>query len=903
MRRTGCRLSTPLTEFVAFDLESTGLSAKTDSIIEIGAVRFTLEDGIKDEFQTFVDPGRPVPLAIQRLTGIRDDDLAGQPAPSEAVMQLLEFCRGAFPVAHGAEFDTAYVNAVTPDSFRRDSVMDTLELARILLPQHPGHGLENLSQNLALPHDRPHRALSDATATAKLLSHLVDTFTGLPGTVREEMLRVARQQDNALCNFLSLAHEFRETAPDRFAAHTPDLELMLPVEYIAPEISLEQSVNELLGTEGPLATETRYELRDAQLQMATAVAQKLERGGRLLVEAGTGVGKSLAYLAPTALWLLSGKRRAVVATHTITLQEQLIAHDLAALQSVLPRPLRVALLKGSHHYLSWPRWQRFLHGADTGDAAAIRESIIFKLKILCWLEQTTTGDRAELRLTARERELWRHIQSEGSDCIGPGCGNCRLYRCYVKQARDLARAAELVITNQALLMTRSTTGTAILGDFDALIVDEAHNLEDVASRSLGHSIRGENIDLAVGTIPDIGNHDIAVQASVTVDCSRRVFGEVKGLMADLLGGQSGNGITGLTDELRGDAKLASLTRAGWQLEQALNETADLLVAAEVHDAQTAHEVQVSAQSLRDLALGVRHILLEPRRGYVSYMEMRAERAELHDVPIYPGDVLGPDVLDEARTTILTSATLAVNDNFDFIRHRLGLGGNAEELLLASPYDFLRQAICITVSDIPPYDDSRYDEVLADIVAKVALQLQGRTLALFTSYGALRRTQDLIGRTLSNAGIAVLAQGLDGTRHQLLKSFQESDRTVLLGTGSFWEGIDIPGDALQCVVLAKIPFAVPTDPVVQARTAECHDAFHEYVLPLAALKMRQGFGRLIRSRTDHGAVVLCDSRIGSRNYANQLLESLPQASRAAVSSGHVAARIAEFMTEATTPSGV
>jgi Rad3-related DNA helicase len=243
--------------------------------------------------------------------------------------------------------------------------------------------------------------------------------------------------------------------------------------------------------------------------------------------------------------------------------------------------------------------------------------------------------------------------------------------------------------------------------------------------------------------------------------------------------------------------------------------------------------------------------------------------------------------------IATSATIAVGGDFEFIRSRLGLDG-ADELLLSSPYDFLEQALCILPSDVPPYDDPDHDRALATMIGDTAERLGGSTLALFTGYSPLRRVHALLGPRLESNGIALLGQGLDGTRRQILSSFLANQRTVLLGTSSFWEGIDVPGDALRCVVIAKLPFAVPTDPLVRARTESLTDPFGQYILPQAVLRLRQGFGRLIRRGADRGAVVLCDERLRTREYGERFLDALPPSTLAALPVADVGAAVADFV---------
>jgi DNA polymerase-3 subunit epsilon/ATP-dependent DNA helicase DinG len=910
------------TELVAFDLETTGLSPKSERVIEIGAVRFGLGGDTLGELQLLVDPGIPVPLPVQRLTGIATADLAGQPSPVEAMAQLALFAEGAHLVGHGSAFDLAFCAQILPATFGRRGAIDTLELARILLPLAASHNLGALSRLLGLPHDRPHRALSDAQATAALLHRLLTEAASLrPGTFAE-MSRVAAQADTPLRRFFELAAAEREAATsapppsppgaataqgdgspgpagDQEPARSPGEGDGLLTEPLA------DAAVRLIGPSGPLAERPGHEYREPQEQMARAVAQGLERGGRLLVEAGTGVGKTLGYLAPLSLWIERGGGRAVVATHTVTLQEQLAGDDLPALQPHLPRPLHWAMLKGRSHYISLRRFQRHLRRGDVGPRGPDLEVIRFKLKLLRWLDLTHTGDRAELHLAATERELWRAVESTGDDCLGSACANWRSGACHMVAARREAATAELVVTNHALLLRDEPAEGRLLGEYSALVVDEAHHLEESATQAGGHRLRAADLTRALDRIPGVTEPVLAAALDACRDSANGLFGEAKGLLVERLGGGGGApaGSLSVTDELLEEPRLQPLARNAHHAVTALRAAAQALRAAGPEGLEIdllpqpdrgEEELGLAAAALEASATVVDEVLLHRRPGHVAWLELRAEQAELRDAPVAAGAALGEGILDAARTVVLTSATLAIAGDFGFVRERLGLGARTEELALASPFDYLRQALCVVVTDIPPYDDPDYEQALAMISADIARRLEGRTLGLFTGYGALRRIHDQVGRRLAGSQIAVLGQGLDGTRRQLLTSFRENPRTLLLGTGTFWEGIDLPGDALQCVIIAKLPFAVPTDPLVRARTADLDDPFRGYVLPEAVIRLRQGFGRLIRSGTDRGAVVIADSRLQSRDYARRFLEALPPAAVAREPVSRVAARVAGFV---------
>ncbi len=890
-------------DFVAFDLETTGLSPKADRVLEIGAVRFDASMRRIGELELLVDPGVPIPLAVQRLCGLTEADVEGAPAPVEGVAQLADFCEGAELVAHGASFDVTFCAGLAPDAFGGRRVLDTLELARILMPTAPSHSLPLLSDAIGIEHLRPHRALSDASATHLLFARLRRAAETLPAAVLTQMRSVAARAGGELALFFSGLVAGDGDPLRRAWAGSPRQAPPAPPATGPSPPDLVGAATHLLGPGGPLdAAGDGYELRDAQLQMTRAVAQALDRHRRLLVEAGTGVGKSLAYLLPLALYSRGG-RRSVVATRTVTLQEQLMERDLPMVEAVLGARVPAVLLKGRNHQLSLRRWQRFLASPDAGPHGPDLDRVRFKLKLLAWLAETERGDRSELHLNGHEDMLWRHVESDGGDCLGAACANWQDDRCFMVAARRTAEAASIVITNHALLLADAAAGGQALGTHDALVIDEAHHLESAATEQLGVSLRAFDVMVVLdrlGTVEgELGDTLAAAREATT-----RLFGDVKGRIGEVLGADhSGNASVGLSDEVRaghGHAVLirsAELAAERWRAaalrlrdpEVAGSFQAQLLPQPERAD----DERLLAAAALDELAAAVERVLLRPSPGHVAWLALRAEQGELHEAPVSVSESLRESVFDRVDTVVATSATLAVGGDFGFTRHRLGLDG-ADELLLDSPYDYLAQALCILPSDVPPYDDPDHERAVAALIGDTAERLGGSTLALFTGYSPLRRVHALLSQRMESSGIALLGQGLDGTRRQILASFLANRRTVLLGTTSFWEGVDVPGDALRCVVIAKLPFAVPTDPLVRARTESLADPFGQYVLPQAVLRLRQGFGRLIRRGTDRGAVVLCDERLRSREYGTRFLQALPPTAVATMPGAEVGEAVAGFV---------
>ncbi|MHB1638971.1 MAG: helicase C-terminal domain-containing protein [Candidatus Dormibacteria bacterium] len=902
--------------YVSFDLETTGLSAKSDRIIEIGAVKFD-QAGVLDSYSTLVDPGQPIPLVVQRLCGLRDPDLAGQPVPAEAVAELAIFCEGSLLVGHGVAFDVAFCAEVLPEAFARRAAIDTSELARVFMPQAPSHSLEELSRSLELMHDRPHRALSDAEATRLLLWRLVELAVDLPQELRQQVVDLCREGAWTAGQFIAAQMEAnpRRRAERRAPTGAPPGK-GLPGPMAAPPRELDQGfVHDAFGPGGLLASANpEFELREEQQQMALAVTQAFQREQELLVEAGTGVGKSLAYLLPAREWAARRGERVVISTHTITLQEQLLHQDLPKLEEARPLPVTAAVLKGRGNYLSLRRLDRWLRASPAGGRLKDADELRFKVRTLVWARQTRTGDRSELRLAGRDPEFWERVGSNVDDCLGPACHNWRDRRCFMARARLEAREADLVIVNHALLLTDADSGGSVLPEFHRLIVDEAHHLEEAATQAQGKRLTLGSVVAVVDRLPDLGEAELTDKLRAARQTAVAAFGDLR----TLTGGEPGRGYAQaiVNPKLAQHASWPRAAKSLQRMARALDAASaglrrageDKSIAGSLFPQpdNAARECLVAGEALNGMArlcaaaLGAA-VEEEPGPQVVWVEVERGDRAVLRTAPVEVAMSLRANLFDQCQTVVLTSATLSVAGSFRYIQDRLGVGG-AEELVLDSPFDYQHQSLCCLPRGIPGQGDPRHASVVARMVGELAEALGGRTLVLFTGYQALREVHQQLRGRLQNKGIVVLGQGLDGTRNQLLRNFRQHGRTVLLGTNSFWEGIDLPGDILQCVVIDKLPFPVPTDPIFQARSRGLSDSFSRLSLPEAVLRLKQGFGRLVRGHGDRGAVVICDPRILEKSYGESFVAALPHATFNYDPVDEVAGVVSAFVAGAEVPGG-
>jgi predicted DnaQ family exonuclease/DinG family helicase len=899
-------------EYAALDLETTGLDPARDRVIEVGAVAFT-PDHVSGTMERLVDPGRAVPEAVLRLTGIRQEELQGAASAESALGELSDFLRGRQPVGHGARLDVDFLTAAGLWDSSQE-ILDTLDVARILLPAAPSHSLPVLAVELGFSQPRPHRALDDADATRQLLLRLREEAAAFDESLKESMLALVAPYEWPVARFF--AESLTAPNPDPVPASASRAHSSHAGKSTGRPPEDPGLVAALLGPEGPLAgVLPGYEHREPQMQMLLAVAQIQGRGGSLVVEAGTGTGKSLAYLVPSIARAVRHDERVVVSTNTHTLQEQLMSKDLPGLREWLPWDFTACLLKGRSNYVSLRRWRRYL-----AEVCHDSEELRFKLKILIWLHSTESGDRSELRLHGREEVMWTRIASDPLDCVGI---HCTKEDCYVHRARAEAEAADLVVINHALLLADAEVGGGLLPPFDHLVIDEAHHLEDAATRGLRQEVDGPGLRALLARLgaggllaelrrqPHLGASGDALAGALplVLTAEQRVSelfeAAVAWVGARLNEPERRDDSLRLTSALRGDPGWQTVRLTGENaatalavldgaLRRAVSGARDWLGGTEPD--QGVRELEIIRGRLHGAAVLLGEALLTPDSNRVYWFTLfaRTDNLVLRAAPINVGSLLRDRVYTERRSTVFTSATLAVGGTFDYFRSRVGLGPETEELILPSPFDFLHQALVCLPIDLPAPEHEDFDRAVEEVVAAVAGRVGGRTLVLFTSHRQLRDVHTALKHRVDLDEVLILGQGIDGQRRHLLKSFEEADRPLLLGTASFWEGIDVPGERLSCVIMVRLPFPVPSEPVYAARAEQVRDAFAQLALPQAALRLKQGFGRLIRRSTDRGAVVILDNRILGKDYGKAFLDVLPPASRFVGPAHEIADQVGEWL---------
>jgi ATP-dependent DNA helicase DinG len=662
---------------------------------------------------------------------------------------------------------------------------------------------------------------------------------------------------------------------------------------------LQRTVSGVFSPGGALSRGLKgYEPRDGQRRMAETVAAVIEGGGTLLAEAGTGTGKTLAYLIPA---ILSG-HRVLVSTGTKNLQEQIFFKDLPALQQALGLSFTATLMKGRGNYLCLHRWESYREGADDTTAPAVRlletGDRMFLPIVEEWLTRTDTGDRAELTALPENVGFWNRVSAEADTCLGSDCP--RHSDCFVTRMRQRAAESDVVIVNHHLLCADASVRRGAYGEVipfcPTLVVDEAHQLEDVATQYFGRSLSAHRVFelvhdghrlAAAGAGGAPQTIDLVRALARLEDQNRQFFGELAAARAAHFGSSTTEGRLRYTAESLDEVASAGAVLSG-SLEDLTGAIAALPAtrpqptstgAVPVPDVSDGLEdswssLQRRAAECRD---DLRFLLKATDPDYVYYLESRrgAATPSLHAAPIDVSRLIREALLARVRATVLTSATLAVDGSFSYIESRLGLR-SGETLRVASEFDYATQALLYLPRRLPPPRTPRFAEAAAREVIEIVHRSRGRAFVLFTSYSVLRTVQQLVEMSVP---YPVLVQGTV-PRTELIERFRTTPHAVLLATSSFWQGVDVVGDALSCVIIDKLPFASPGDPVTAARidaiNAAGGDAFAEYQVPLAILTLQQGLGRLIRHRSDRGVLAVLDPRLRTMGYGRRFLDSLPPA---------------------------
>ena len=900
--------------YIALDLETTGLNADRDAIIEVAAVRFAGAE-VLGTFETFVRPTVDLPLRVQQITGLTPDDLVGAPEIDAVIEGLAAFVGDTPLVGHSVDHDRRYLQRY--GASLTQPALDTFELASILIPEATRYGLGELVDLLGLdvPADSRHRALADAHAHRLLFLVLCERARALPADVIDTINRLSERVDWPLARVFGAAMTSpRNGLPPRAPA-APKLDAdggpgTLPVAERAPGRADRALPAPALALDRLAARWDAFERRQAQYTLLEHLTGAFERGGQYLVEAGAGVGKRLAYLIPAAARARADGRPVVVATHSLDLQRRMVEEDLPRVATALGEAVHGCVLKDRSRYLCPARLAGLAQRVDW-DVETVRAAA----KILVWARVTATGDRDELMLFGGEARAWDRVGAADETCAAGRCRTGTGGTCWSELARARAEAADVVVVDHACLLRDTVPEHPFIPAHTHLVIDEAHHLEAASTEAFGQRIAGAEAREVLGDLAEVEGLTGRVRRGLeATGASSDVRPMAPAAMASRLDGVRGRAeeavahfeaflhalavfMTAHAGRAESTLRLTSGARRqpDWAAVEAtwdpLRDDLAALVAdldtlwAELAEPAGDPPAPAATAWLADLAAarravgamadGIEAMLGRPSAAEVSWVaRAHAGQLVLHRAPVFVDDALGRRVFAGKAALVLISATLSAGDDFDYARAQLGLP-DAEAVIVPSPFDYTAAGLLYLPTDLPSHEQPQYRKLLNQTLVALARALGGRMLVLYTSFSGLKESYHAIRKTLGDAGIVVLGQGLDGSRHNLLAGLREAGLpTVLLGTSAYWEGVDIPGPALSGLVITRLPFGLPTDPVFAARSEVFDDPFRDFAVPQAVLRLRQAVEQLIRTPADRGVVAILDRRIHSQSYGWMFLDALP-----------------------------
>jgi ATP-dependent DNA helicase DinG len=948
-------------KFAVLDFETTG-SQPTDEIIQVG-LAIIENDTITQTYGSFVNPGMPIPPFIEQLTGITDEVVEQAPVIDDILMQFYPLMADCILVGHQISFDLSFLQRTLGQCGYEPfsgPVIDTMDAFRMFFPALSSLQLNMVTASLDISHDRPHHADSDAEATAQAWLQCMERLRSLPLLTLQRLVSIVDSGNQDMFDLpwliqqiltekeLQLSIDLDAGKYHRqFALNVDDwTEEQPPRSANLSEAGLEPSFDPFyaqLKQELQLQFDS-FEDRKAQEQMIHEVYQSLTEDNHLVIEAGTGTGKSLGYLIPSLYYGIQHGSKIVISTNTIQLQEQMRDRDIPLLQQIFPIDFKASVLKGRSHYLCL---RKFEHKINNRDYDNSKDHRIAAAQMVVWLGETTRGDDEEIHLGGNQgADFWRSVESDTDSCLNRSCPWFK--KCFYHRARHEANISDVVITNHSLLFTDVKAENRLLPAYDHLIIDEAHHFEEVAAKHLGIDIHYFSLvntltwlykDSKNGYLPMLrfrlqkAEDEQSASWCATIDEMYPKLITVKeqwDSLTELLYAQLARDADSNQSEVGQHVLRVHMEKLPkhWdklnvmedniyvELTNTLKKLEKLL--GEIKEKQDEFHVQGAITDLggmvKDLyrhrdALRFFMKLSDP--GYVYWIEAnplyKSKSLQLLCVPIDVSDKLKQHFFDTKDSVVMTSATLSVDKSFQYTCDQLGLDLSSEPdrvktVLLPSPFNYREQALVCIPRDFPSVRgtaDQLFIDTLVRSLRDVAIETNGRMLVLFTSYRMLKGAYELLKDELVPHGIQVLGQGIDsGNRTKLTRMFRNGAASVLLGTSSFWEGIDIPGEALSCLAIVRLPFQPPNHPLVEAKSEALKkrnkNPFMSFSVPQAVIRFKQGFGRLVRTAKDRGIVVIYDTRVIDTYYGKYFLYSLPGPKIEHMSTNQMVPRIREWL---------
>lgn len=930
-----------LSTCIAFDVETTGLDPKNEEVIQFSAVKFV--DGKQtDEINYFCNPQKPIPDFIVELTRISDDMVMGEPTFFDRMNEVLAFFEDFPLIAHNARFDVSFLEKTFGKPLS-NPIIDTLDLSRMFLYWLPDRKLETLSAHFDLETDGAHRADVDTRNTGRLFYKLLEIMLHYDMSLYNDIIFITDPMPNIPNYELYrwIQHQYQSSG--RTAKEKSKPYHTVPENKMGNFKSRErtedkhikkisrQDIDKIFGMKGTLSESLPgYEMRLGQMKLAGDIVEAFNEGEILVAEAGTGVGKSLAYLIPAARWMKKNRQDGmsiVVSSYTKTLQEQLFYKDVPFIHEHIDKDFTVVMLKGRHNYICLTKWHTMLKNIDNAVSLYDR---IHLLPLLIWLKETKTGDIEENSgfQIKRVPHVWAKLYSETGYCTTKKCA--QYGGCYLGKIRKLAYHADVIIVNHSLLLSDAASDHSILPEHPICVIDEAHNLIKSAYQYLGMEISPWRIERSLHKLYTPGR----LRLGALVDLSRPVgkgeewnkehadmiiqrISQCENDISEMLKRSTAfykaflayvNGKVRKSEQryiqkvrYKSDSSpfenfpecqelMDSAAKVDRSLALLLREIKALNSPEKTSLSAVMDDLDIAVKVFEELQAEMRICFYPDEDEYIYWYELPTDADSIFipikASPLHVNEQLFQKVFQDKMAVVATSATLTISDRFKYFMKRSGLDlidpDRVKTEIYESPFDYNEQCEIWNVTHLGQPGNQQFDENVAQLVADLSSEHKLGTLVLTTSYASIRNMKAVLEPAAQRNNFQVISQMGSASRTALLKRFIHDTHSVLLGTESFWEGVDIPGEPLELLVMSKLPFGVPTEPVVEAITEDIAkqggNAFMEYSVPEAILKFKQGFGRLIRSKEDRGVALIMDNRLSFKRYGQYFQKSIPATMR-------------------------
>jgi len=879
--------------FIAFDVETTGIDPKKDRIIEIGAVRF-IKGEPEEEFSTFINPELSIPEYITNLTGISDKDVINAPLFSQISEKLLNFI-GDLPLCgHQIDFDISFLNEELkrislPELFIQQ--IDTALLSRIVNLNTSRYTLSHIAKIVGIDIKNAHRALDDARASGMVAVSLLPMIYNIPQDIRSIMAYVAPPsiiKDILFKSIEKKKYDLNELL--KFKKHK--LNKLEPKE-VETQVDI-NDIKKIFSSNGKLPCHIKdYFERESQIKMAIAVAESLNNKSCLIVEAKAGTGKSLAYLIPAAIYAKENNCRIIVSTYTRNLQDQLMYKDLPLIKKIVGEKFCYSILKGRKNYLCLNRFKKLLKG-ELGNFS-YKERMNF-LPLIIWAYQTETGDIEEqnqfnIKWFSR---VWHSISADTHFCEGRKCKEYS--NCFLQHARLKALSSHIVVINHSLFYSEICSESSFLGKIGHIIFDEAHHLESCGHQQLKTEVDTNRFNLFLDLFSDVTKElqKISEKSKEIIKKEKELKSIVKHLRIE---------IQRFHKEIFEWEKIKQNNSVDFKIEYIQNEIMQntrcetlLNVLKEAQDfmhdfyqivsldnhANILEEIKNCEEHISQLKADYIYLTAAVTEEHVFWIEGNKEKGwiKLCGVPLDIGKFLGPLWAKNNSGIVFTSATLSCDDSLEYFKNKIGLyykgSYNIKSYILESPFSKEQTMACSVVSS-PDVDSFEYTEFVSDTIFRLTNEFDKNILVLFTATNMLSNVYNNLKCGKYNINCNILAQGFSGNRMAILDEFSRNTKSVLLGAESFWEGIDVPGKACEILIIARLPFLVFTHPLIMAISSKIEqekgDSFLYYSLPEAIIRFKQGIGRLIRGVNDRGVIIILDNRIITKSYRQKFIECI------------------------------